>query len=212
MEKRFWIILAVVVAAMIGFFIVTGEKKNSADDANTSRSNNVYGKADSKVTLTEFVDFQCEACYAFYPVVKEVKELYKDKVRFEIRNFPISSSHQFSMQAARNAEAAAKQGKFFEMHDKIFEGQKMWEQTQNPQQMFDQYAEEIGLNMDQFRKDLPTQAVNDAINGDLKAVKEIGGTGTPTFTLNGKKLEQNPQTKEGFIKLLDDALKESEKQ
>lgn len=212
MEKRFWIILAVVVAAMIGLFVVTGEKKNAADDANTSRSNNVYGKADSKVTLTEFVDFQCEACYAFYPVVKEVKELYKDTVRFEIRNFPISSSHQFSMQAARNAEAAAKQGKFFEMHDKIFEGQKMWEQTQNPQEMFDQYAQEIGLNMEQFKKDIPTQEVNAAINGDLKAVKDIGGTGTPTFTLNGKKLENNPQTKEAFIKLLDDALKASEKQ
>lgn len=208
MEKRFWIILAVIVVGMAGLFLITGEKKDDVVNSSNSRSNNVYGKADSKVNLTEFVDFQCEACYAFYPVVKEVKELYKDKVRFEIRNFPIISSHQFSMMAARNAEAAAKQGKFFEMHDKIFEGQKSWEQTSNPQEFFDQYAEEIGLNMEQLKKDIPSEEVNAAINGDLKEVKRIGGDGTPTFTLNGAKIK-NPQTKEDFIKLLDAELKKA---
>lgn len=194
---------------MIGIFMFGNQKESATKTASTStgRSNNIYGKTDSKVVLTEFIDFQCEACYSYYPLVKEIKELYKDKVRFEIRNFPISSSHQFSMQAARNAEAAAKQGKFFEMHDKIFEGQKEWEQTKDPQSTFNQYAEQIGLNVDQFKKDITSKQVEDAIAGDLKTAEEVGGEGTPTFVLNGKKID-SPRGKEAFMKLLDEALSE----
>jgi protein-disulfide isomerase len=209
-NKRFFIVLLVVVLGFVGFAVYSNQKKSTADNSSavsSKGSSNVYGKLDSKVTLTEFVDFQCEACYAYYPYVKQVKELYKDKVRFEVRYFPIASGHQFATQAAKNAEAAARQGKFWEMHNKLFEGQKTWEQTQNPQSYFDQYAQEIGLDMNKFNTDRVSSDVNAVVNKDLKDIKELGGSGTPTFVLNGKKLDKNPDpTIEAFSKLLDDAL------
>ena len=156
--------------------------------------------------MTEFGDFQCEACYAFYPTVKEVKEKYKDRVKFRVRYFPISSGHQFARMGAANAEAAAKQGKFWEMHDKIFEGQKTWEQSQGPQEYFDQYAKEIGLNIEKLKKDIKDPMTSATINADLDEVKRLGGDGTPTFALNGKKIENPDNSVEAFTKVLDEAL------
>jgi protein-disulfide isomerase len=209
-SKRFYIILTAIVVGIIGFALYSKNNKETAElEANGGAkiSSNYYGKMDSPVVLTEFVDFQCEACYAYYPMVKEIKELYKEKVKFQIRNFPITSGHKFAMQAARSAEAAARQGKFWEMHNLIFEGQKQWEQTTNPQSFFDNYAEQIGLDMAKYKEDFASSDVASVINQDLKDVKELGGTGTPTFVLNGKRLEENPRTVDEFKALLDDALK-----
>lgn len=209
--KKFWIVLAVIIVSFFGFAMFNKSDKDNggSSSASSQGSSNYYGKEDSKVTITEFVDFQCEACYAYYPGVKEVKEKYKDQVRFQVRNFPITSGHQFAMQAARAAEAAARQGKFWEMHDKIFEGQKVWEQTQNPQSYFDQYAEEVGLDMEKYRTDRDSSDVAAVINKDLADVKELGGTGTPTFAINGKKVENPGPTAEALSKMIEDALKEA---
>ena len=208
-NKRFWIILAVIAFSFIGIVIFNNKSKDTeaSSIASSQGSSNYYGKMDSPVTLTEYVDFQCEACYAYYPYVKQVKEQYKDKVKFQVRYFPIMSGHQFAMQAAKSAEAAARQGKFWEMHDKIFEGQKTWEQATDPQSYFDQYAQSIGLDMEKFKTDRTSSEVNSVINKDLRDVKELGGSGTPTFVLNGKKIE-NPGP-EGLTKLLDSALQQN---
>ena len=211
MDKRFILILLVLI---VGFFgIMTISKKDNAVESGSTGSSqgssNYYGKEDSPVTITEFVDFQCEACYAYYPYVKQVKEMYRDQVRFQIRYFPITSGHKFAMQAAKNAEAAARQDKFWEMHDKLFEGQKTWEQAPDPQVYFDQYAESIGLNMEQFNTDRMSGSVNDVVNADLKAVQAIGGTGTPTFAINGKKVEKTLPSVEALSKMIEDALKEA---
>lgn len=209
-NKRFIIIIAVIIAGLAGILYLNKDDKTSNNQTSKSSqgSTNYYGKADSPVTLTEFVDFQCEACYGYYPYVKQVKEQYKDKVRFQVRYFPISSGHQFAMQAARSAEAAARQGKFWEMHDKIFEGQKQWEQTKDPQSYFDEYAKSIGLNMEKFKTDRISSEVSDVINKDLKDVQDIGGSGTPTFTLNGKKIENPGASLEELSAVLDKALEQ----
>ena len=208
MDKRFIVTLLVIIAVLIGIFQLT----NKSDPANTAAagkgSSNVYGKADSKVTLTEFVDFQCEACYAYFPLVKQLKEKYQDQLRFEVKYFPIEGGdHKFARQAARSAEAAARQGKFWEMHDQIFEGQKQWERMPDPQTTFDGYAQSIGLDMNKFKTDRMSSDVNAVINADLDAVKKIGGSGTPTFVLNGKKVDKPGQTLEELSKLVEDALK-----
>lgn len=207
-SKRFWIVLAVIIVGSFGFIIF--DKDKSSESTNSQGSQNYYGKLDSPVTVTEFVDFQCEACYAYYPFVKQVKELYKDKIRFQIRNFPITASHQFAFQAARAAEAAARQGKFWEMHDKILEGQKIWEQTQNPQSYFDQYAQAVGLDMEKYRVDRDSTDVAAVINKDLDDVKQLGGTGTPTFAINGQKVENPDPSVEALSKMIDDALAKAE--
>lgn len=130
---------------------------------------------------TEYVDFQCEACYAYYPVVKEVKEKYKDRVKFQVKNFPISSSHPNAR------KAAAKQDKFFEVHDLIFERQKLWQNDRSAAAVFESYTREIGLDMEVYKKDVASSETGVIINADLNEVKKLGGNGTPTFVLNGKK-------------------------
>ena len=204
MDKRLIIVILAIVVAFVG--IVFYSKAKEVDQPPATGSNNVYGKKDSPVTLTEFADFQCEACYAFYPTIKEVKELYKDKVKFQVKYFPISSGHRFARMAAGYAEAAARQDKFWEMHDKIFEGQKTWEQSSDPSEYFKQYAKEIGLDMAKLDVDVKSSSVAATINADLKEVQELGGTGTPTFVLNGKKLEGIDNSVEAFSKILDEAL------
>ncbi len=207
MGKGMLITLGTLLAVFVGLVVFT---KTTSPEVTSDGSKNFYGKQDSKVTLTEYVDFQCEACYAFYPTVKEVKEKYKDKVKFQIKNFPISSSHQFARRAASYAEAAAMQGKFFEMHDRIFEGQKIWEKSKDPSEYFDGYAKEIGLDMTKLKEDVASKEVNATINADLAEVKKLGGDGTPTFALNGKKIENPENTVEAFSKVLDEALKSTE--
>jgi len=192
---------------IVGFVGFVAFSKSTTPEVTSDGSSNYYGKLDSKVELTEFVDFQCEACYAFYPTVKEIKEKYKDRVKFRVRYFPISSGHKFARMGAANAEAAAKQGKFWEMHDKIFEGQKTWETSQDPQEYFDQYAKEIGLNMEKLKNDIKDPKTSATINADLAEVKRIGGDGTPTFALNGKKIQNPENTPEAFMKVLDEALR-----
>ena len=208
MNKTGWIIFSAVVVLIFGGLVMLN-KANQANLPQSNGSNNVYGKTDSKVTLTEFVDFQCEACYAYYPTVKEVKEKYKDRVKFQVRHFPISTSHKFARMAASYAEGAAKQGKFWEMHDKILEGQKQWEVATDPTSIFNGYAEDIGLDMAKLETDRTSDEVKAIIAADLKAVQELGGNGTPTFVLNGKRIEKVDNTVEALSRLLDDALAES---
>lgn len=207
MDKRFVIILGVIVAVFIG--VIAFSKASQPPEPASNGSSNYYGNLESKVELTEFVDFQCEACYAFYPTVKQVKEKYKDTVKFRVRYFPIASSHQYSRMATGYAEAAAKQGKFWEMHDKIFEGQKTWEIAKTPSTYFDSYAKEIGLDMEKLKGDQGSPLTSVTINADLAEVKRLGGDGTPTFVLNGKKIENPDNTVEAFSKILDDALKQA---
>lgn len=207
MDKRFIIILGVIIAVFVG---VVAFGKVSQPPAPTSEgSSNYYGNLESKVELTEFVDFQCEACYGYYPTVKQIKEKYKDTVKFRVRYFPISNSHQYARMAASYAEAAAKQGKFWEMHDKIFEGQKTWETAKNPSTYFDSYAQEIDLDMEKMKSDQGSTLTSATINADLAAVKQLGGDGTPTFVLNGKKIDNPSNSVEAISKILDEALAES---
>lgn len=208
MNKRFVIFLAAVIVLFVGIVVYTKTQKENASAEQTS--NNVYGKLDSKVTLTEYVDFQCEGCYAYYPTVKEVKEKYKDRVKFQIKNFPLTASHPHAKRAAAYAEAAARQGKFFEMHDKIFEGQKIWETAGDPETHFKRYATEIGLDMERLANDIKDPAVSAVINADIREAKSIGSTGTPTFALNGTRVENVDNSVEAISKLLDDALKSAE--
>ena len=208
MNKRFIIVLAAIIVGCVAIVLLS--RSAGTDDVTTTGSSNVYGNPDSKVTLTEYVDFQCEACYAFYPTVKEVKEKYKDTVKFEIKYFPISSSHSNALAAAAAAQAAAKQGKFFEMHDMLFERQKSWENMSTERTAtFESYAKEIGLDIAQYNTDLASAETKAIINADLAEVKKLGGNGTPTFALNGEKIDNPQNTVEAFTKLLDDALAKS---
>ena len=209
--NRFWIVLTVVVLGLIGIFIATGNKKqgtvNFTGDAKVLQSDDhVRNGRDKKVTLIEYGDFQCPSCGAFYPIIKQLEAKYSDQVSFVFRHFPIISIHPNAFAAARAAEAAGNQGKFFEMHDKLYESQTAWgELSTNQQALFESYAEELGLNMDTFKKDYASQATSDRINRDVASAKQFSIQGTPTFILNGEKIS-NPADLAAFEKVLDAAI------
>lgn len=211
MGKYRWLIFIGIIAVVFGGLFLYS-KIQTASLPQSNGSSNTYGLQDGKVVLTEFVDFQCEACYAYYPTIKQVKEKYKDKITFQIKHFPISNSHNFARLAASYAEAAAMQGKFFELHDKIMEGQKVWQVASDPTTYFLQYAEEVGLNIDQLKVDQQSDQVKANINADLAEVRRIGGDGTPTFAINGKKIDQPDNSVEAFSTVIDQALKDAGQQ
>lgn len=155
-------------------------------------------------TLTEYSDFQCPACAQFYPVVKDILEDYGDQLQLEYKHFPLISIHPYAVPAAKAAEAAAQQGKFWEMHDKLFENQAAWSAAANPRVHFDQYAEEIGLDLAQFKKQYKASLIEDRVQEQYEEARELGLTGTPSFFLNGEKLEFG--TLDEFIEKIEAAL------
>lgn len=215
--SRFWIILTVVIVALVGIFIVTGKKKDSGGNTFTGDATKVQnddhttGNKNAKVTLIEYGDFQCPACGAVYPIMQDLKKKYSNDVLFVFRHFPLISIHANAFAGARAAEAAGMQGKFWEMHDKLYETQSIWgELSTNQQATFEGYAKELGLDVDRFRADYESEAVADRINRDVSSAAQFNAQGTPTFILNGKKIE-NPTDPAGYEKLLQDAIKESKK-
>ena len=157
---------------------------------------------DGKVTFVEFLDFECEACGAAYPAIEELRETYGGEVTFIVRNFPL---HNNSEAAALAAEAAADQGKFEEMYSMLFETQAAWgEQSGSKEELFFQYAEDLGLDMDRFREVYDDPATLAKIEQDKADGQALGITGTPTFFLNGEMVEIS--SFEDLTAQIDDAL------
>jgi len=153
------------------------------------------------VTLVEFSDFQCPACGIYHPVVKQLTQKFKDSMTFVYRNYPLVQNHKNAQIAAEAAEAAGIQGKYWEMHDKLFESQAEWSASESAKDIFSGYAESFGLNKDQFIKDMDSDPVKNIIQQDVADGKTLGIAGTPTFFLNGVKLE-NPATLADFESLI----------
>jgi protein-disulfide isomerase len=208
MNNRF---VLFIVACIIGFAgLVWFTKKDNAEQNNNANnqppSSHVYGENKKGVTLVEYGDFECPACGAYFPVIQSVKEKYKSDISFRFVNFPLTSIHQNAMAAHRAAEAAGKQGKFFEMHDLLYERQSSWKGSSNPSIIFEDYAANLGLNIEQFKTDAASADINGIINADLNEGKKLGVDSTPTFFLEGKKLAEPPRDIEGFSKLIDEAI------
>lgn len=211
MDKRFWAIVGIIIAIFAGLLWVNGNKKD--DTGNTSNTkatptNHIEGKADSKVKLVEYGDFQCPYCGQYYPIVKQVTEKYQDKIAFQFRNLPLNQIHQNAYAGARAAEAADEQGKFWEMYDILYQKQSEWSDSKAPTTFFNTYAQQLGLNLDKFKKDFASSAVNNRINADKSEFNKTGEPlSTPTFFLNGKKIQAT--SVDEFSKLIDEALKKN---
>ncbi|HEY1074928.1 MAG TPA: DsbA family protein [Patescibacteria group bacterium] len=140
-----------------------------------------------KVTLVEFGDFQCPACGSAYPVLKQIKADYGDRITFAFRNYPLTI-HANAELAAYAAQAAAEQGKFWEMHDKLFETQSAWSLSFNPENTFVGYATGLGLDEAKFRADIKNQAVIDKVRLDKGDGEALKVNSTPTLFLNGAQI------------------------
>lgn len=165
----------------------------------------IKGNKDARVTVVEYLDFECEACRANYPLIKRVSEEYGNDVAFVSRYFPLPG-HKNSMTAALAVEAAGKQEKYWEMYDLLFEEQEKWGNRTSPdRKIFERYAEQLGLDMERFKQDVDSKEVKDRVTRDRDAGNRLKVNATPTFFLNGKKIE-NPRGYEDFKSLLEKEL------
>jgi len=161
-------------------------------------TDHVKWSPDKKNILVEYSDFQCPSCKGAHDILKTIDasgsanfEITK-KVAFVYRYFPLSQIHDKANISAYVAEAAGIQGKFWEMSDLLFDNQQSWSTSNDPQnEFFLKYATELKLNIDQFKKDLSSAVVKDRVNSELKEAEQIGVNSTPTFFLNGQKVDVN---------------------
>ena len=139
----------------------------------------IQGKSDAAATLVQYGDYECPYCGAAYPIVKEVQASMGESLRFVFRNFPITTSHPHAEQAAEAAEAAATQGKFWQMHDLLYENQKRLRDRD-----LHSYAEELGLDVELFDKELAKHVHAERVQEDFMSGVRSGVNGTPTFFVN----------------------------
>lgn len=147
----------------------------------------IKGAKDAKITLVEFGDFQCPACGSVYPIVEQLLEEYNGKVNFAFREYPLPS-HPNARVAAHAAEAAGAQGKFFDMYGALYQNQSEWDQSKNPMEVFEQYAKNIGLDVEKFKSDVNSKKYDSKIQKDISDGNAVGVNATPTFFLNGEKI------------------------
>ncbi len=159
------------------------------------------GGADALVTIIEFSDFQCPFCSRVNPTLKQIKDKYGDKVRVAFKHNPLPF-HKDAPLASKYALAAGKQGKFWEMHDKLFENQRALK-AEN----LDGYAKELGLNLDQLKKD--AEGMQKAIDADMALAAKVGARGTPNFLINGKQLA-GAQPLDRFTAVIDEEITAAE--
>jgi protein-disulfide isomerase len=145
-----------------------------------SERDHAQGPANAPITLVEYGDYQCPYCGEAHPVVKQLQKAFAKRLRFVFRNFPLTEAHPYALIAAETAEAAALQGKFWEMHDRIYENQEELEPDILPV-----WAEEIGLDLDRIGTALKQGTVKKRIKEDLASGIESGVNGTPSFFING---------------------------
>ena len=212
-NKIFFGIIAVVIVVVLGgaiFLSKDGDKTDSKpkDVAAVTEDDYTEGAKDPKVTLIEYGDFQCNFCAALHPTLEEVLPEYEDDVQFVFRHFPITSSHPNALVAHKAAEAAGRQDKFWEMHDKLFESLQEWGSDNNPIETFNGYAKELDLDVEQFKSDFDDASLTDRINTVKEDGKSAGVKSTPTMFLNGKKLDTIRSADE-LRQQLDEALEQA---
>lgn len=191
--------IAIIVILVAGLLILgrfTTRTTNGPTSGSTtileSINDNDWSKdnLNASVTLTEYSDFECPACAAYYGPLKAIHEKYGADIRFVYRHFPLAQ-HPNARLAARASEAAGNQGKFFEMHDMLFDNQKNWERRTTAKELFESYAEALGLDMDQYRADYDDAETLKRVEADYQSGIEYGVQATPTFFINNERYNFN---------------------
>ena len=155
-------------------------------------------KVSSPVVLEEYGDYQCPPCGMLYPVLKDIEHEYGDQLRVVFRHFPLTKIHKNAMMAAQAAEAARSQGKFWEMHDRLYRNQNAWKDSPDARPTFIGYARELGLNVERFSREMDSPEVQQRIAADMQRGSGVGVTGTPTVFIEGQMLRFEATTPDGI--------------
>jgi protein-disulfide isomerase len=222
--KRFLpiVIIVVVLMAALGvtWMVLRSSRQATNANANATESGliptgaeppHVRGNPSAPVTVEEFADFQCPSCGVYYPELKKIETEFGDKLRVVFRERPLVPPHDHALIAAQAAEAAGLQGRFWEMHDKLYENQTAWSEARDLVPLFVDYARQIGLDTDRFMKDLNGEVVITRIFQDGKRVHALNVTSTPTFYVNGKEAKDDNWKPDGLREMIRQALREAGK-
>lgn len=223
MQKGFWIIVVLVIAGMFGLFALTSDGSTNSSfkaydptvvqttdhiegiSVNPALQAEVDQNTADKVVLIEYGDFQCPSCGAFFSVLQQLESDFKDDLAVVFRHFPLSQIHPDAMAAHRAAEAAARQGMFFEMHDLLYLRQQQWAGSGDVTNILESYAEELGLDTSQYQTDVAAAETFDRINVDIDSAAPLGVNATPTVFINGERVDEAP-TYETLTKIINQAL------
>ena len=182
------ITLILIIGGVIFFSKNQPPPENSSQDIDQNTvlagATHTIGNQNAPLNVVEFGDFQCPACAQAEPILKKILSQNREKIYFTFRHYPLTF-HKNARIAAQAAEAASIQGKFWEMHDLIYQNQKEWSDSTGAEEIFERYAEDIGLDKSKFKDDIDkTTAI---INDDYALGNKVGVQSTPTFYINGKK-------------------------
>ena len=207
-QGKFIAAVGLIIVILMGYYMFAVPQTSSTgvvQEVTLSETDHVKGAKDGKVTLVEFGDFQCPACAAYEPIVRQVLNDNKDTVKFSYRHFPLTQIHKNALLAAKATEAAALQGKFWEMHDILYDKQDEWGSSLNARDFIMVYATTIGIKKSaQFASDLESAVVEEKILAEFREGVKLGVQGTPTFFINGKKID-SPRDLASFNKLIKEA-------
>ncbi len=211
-SMKSWLLWGGIVVAIGVILIgVSMAARQNSTDVNSGADLTVEGPADGEwtlggedavVSLIEYSDFQCPACRSYHPVVKEVLEAYGDNISFTYRHYPLRQIHEHAQLAGQATEAAGMQGKFWEMHDILFERQQAWSNGTGQKRQFSDYAEELELDVDKFEDDLNSSEAKQKVNAGYNSGIRAGVSSTPSFFLNGSQIQPGG-TPGSFNQLID---------
>ncbi len=221
------IIIVLVLVGVVGgaWWLYKGSKTPDNVNANVNRANasrtplinapigatppNMLGSPTASVTVEEFADFQCGSCAATHPVMKEIQSSYGSKIRFIFRQFPLAM-HDKAYDAAVAAEAAGMQGKFWAMQDQLFSNQQAWSgPSANNKQLWNEYAQKIGLDVQQWQNDIAGISAKSRVDQDMQRGKALNVSSTPSIYVNGEMVpfpEVNPA---GMRRIIDAELQKT---
>ncbi len=207
MNKKYYIAFGVAILIVAGtWFSGIGSDVKSSNktpkvsevpEAISAIPGHVKGNIESAIKIVEYSDLQCPACGVYYPIMKQLVEEFGNDISFEYRHFPLRSIHPNAEPAALATEAAGLQGKFWEMHDILFERQQEWSNKKGDN-IFTSYAKEIGIDITKFESDMSfNEDIKNKVESDYQSGLALKVNSTPSFFLNGVKM-QNPRSYEEF--------------
>jgi protein-disulfide isomerase len=204
------IIIAVAVAAGAAVYLSRQpdqptETAATATHVDIKGGGHFRGPENAAVTLVEFGDYQCPSCGAYHPLVKEILNRYPQQLRLEFHHFPLVTIHPNTMLASQAVEAAGEQGKYWEMHDAVFEHQMEWAGSPNPEPVFIALASGIGLDINKFMQSLRSPEVQTRILKDVERGQEAKVEAVPTFFINGEQIHVR-LSMEDFVQAIESHL------
>ncbi len=201
-----WAIAALVLAlSVFGVYKLSKSDQELKLISTGEVTQHTFGPDSAKVKIVEYADFQCSACRAFHPFIEKMKADFGDQVQFTYRYFPLKTIHANATSAAAAGEAAARQGKFWEMHDLLFQNQDKWATDPRAADIYASYAEQLKLDVEKFRGDMNSAEIKGIVEaGYLDATKQ-GLNSTPSIFINDQRIN-NPSSYEQFKQLIQNEL------